>query len=96
MGEFDVKPKGLERLPTKDIKELARKNMGGVKDKTPPEVNYSWSDVMNILKHQLRKYLLIALGKEKSSVGDWIILLVIILSILALTVAVMFPKLGIL
>lgn len=90
----ELKPKGLDKIPVKDIKELARQKLGGVEDKAPPEVNYSWVDVMNILKHQLRKYLLIALGKEKSTVGDWIILLVIILAILALSFTVLFPKLG--
>lgn len=96
MGDFDVKPKGLDKLPVKDLKELAHEKVGGVENKTPPEVNYSWSDVMNILKHHLRRNLLIVMGKEKVTLSFWIETVTIILGILALSLAVLFPKLGIL
>lgn len=95
MGEFDVEPKGVEKIPVKDLKELIRKAVAEIKNKPKVEVEYSWSDVMNIMKHELRRHLLIAIGQEKASLGEWLITVIIILGILALSAAVIFPKLGI-
>jgi len=95
MGEFDVEPKGVEKIPVKDLKELTRKAVAEIKNKPKAEVNYSWSDVMNIMKYQLRKNMLIIMGKEKPTLSFWIETVIIILGILALSIAVLFPKLGI-
>jgi hypothetical protein len=93
-NEFDIQPKGLDKIPEPALK----KDLVGDKDKNPaevPQVEYSWADVMNILKYQLRRNLLMVLGKEPKTLSFWLETVIIILGVLALSVAVLFPKLGI-
>jgi hypothetical protein len=91
----------VDNLPIKDdilkgrVKETM-KELEKVPVPSKPElVKWNAKDTLPILKAFIQQQLLVVIGVEKPSLWQWVTLVVVILGIIAILAASIFPKLGI-
>jgi len=93
-NEFDIQSKGLDKIPVPPLK----KDLSGGEVKNPDKLSeeaiYTFKDIMAILKYQLQRFALMFLSKEPKPLSFYIELIILVLVILALSLTIIFPKLG--